>query len=137
MTAARQTQLRFLLVGGINTLIDFGLLLGLVHLGTPTLIANTISTGLAFCVSFFANRSYTFKATSGSLPRQMGLFVAVTLFGLWVLQPIVIWAVSPLLTTWFGSWVGDTGVLLLAKVAATCITLVWNYVLYARVVFRG
>ena len=47
--------LRFALVGGINTAIDIGLLFGLTALGLPKLAANTVSTGLAFIFSFFAN----------------------------------------------------------------------------------
>ena len=74
--------LRFALVGGINTAIDIGLLFGLTALGVPKLAANTVSTGTAFIFSFFANKSYTFRA-QGNVRRQLILFVVVTLAGLW------------------------------------------------------
>ncbi|MCD7101220.1 GtrA family protein [Pseudoclavibacter sp. 13-3] len=133
--SVRQTQLRFLLIGGMNTLIDFGLLFALVALGVHTIPANIISTGIAFVVSFFANRSYTFKACQGSLPRQMALFVLVTLFALWVLQPLVITLVSPVIANLSGHRLNDGAVLLIAKLLATGVSMMWNYILYAKVVF--
>lgn len=69
----RGKLLRFALVGGINTAIDIGLLFGLTALGLPKLAANTVSTGLAFIFSFFANKSYTFRA-QGDVRRQLIFF---------------------------------------------------------------
>ena len=124
--------LRFALVGGINTAIDIGLLFGLTALGVPKLTANTVSTGLAFIFSFFANKSYTFRA-QGNVRRQLVLFVVVTLAGLWGLQNAVIFCISPILTSVIHT---ESLVLLLAKIIATGASLVWNYYLYDRVVFR-
>lgn len=124
--------LRFTLVGGINTAIDIGLLFGLTTLGLPKLAANTVSTGLAFIFSFFANKSYTFRA-QGDVRRQLVLFVIITLAGLWGLQNAVIFCISPILTSVIYA---DSLVLLLAKIIATGASLVWNYYLYDRVVFR-
>ena len=72
--------LRFALVGGINTAIDIGLLFGLTTLGLPKLAANTVSTGLAFIFSFFANKSYTFRA-QGDVQRQPGRLVGAAKCG--------------------------------------------------------
>ena len=124
--------LRFALVGGINTAIDIGLLFGLTALGVPKLAANTVSTGLAFIFSFFANKSYTFRA-QGNVRRQLVLFVIITLAGLWGLQNAVIFCTSPILTSVIHT---EPLVLLLAKIIATGASLVWNYCLYDRVVFR-
>ena len=124
--------LRFALVGGINTAIDIGLLFGLTALGVPKLAANTVSTGTAFIFIFFANKSYTFRA-QGNVRRQLILFVVVTLAGLWGLQNAVIFCVSPILTSVIHT---EPLVLLLAKIIATGASLVWNYCLYDRVVFR-
>ena len=124
--------LRFALVGGINTAIDIGLLFGLTTLGVPKLAANTVSTGLAFIFSFFANKSYTFRA-QGNVRRQLILFVVVTLTGLWGLQNAVIFCASPILSSVIHA---ESLVLLLAKIIATGASLVWNYYLYDRVVFR-
>ena len=114
-------KIRFLLVGGTNTAIDFGLLFILNTLGLPRVPSNTISTGVAFIFSFFANRNFTFSANSGNIKKQITLFIIVTLFGLWVIQPIIISLISNLLV---------------GKIIATAVTLVWNYLFYSRLVFK-
>lgn len=123
---------RFGLVGVINTSIDFAIFLGLSLVGLPPVLANFISTSTAFSFSFYANKKYTFKNQSNNLKRQLVIFLVVTLFGLWVLQPIVILAVKSLMD---GSNFGEGTILILAKLLATCVTLVWNYILYSKVVF--
>lgn len=121
------------MVGGANTAIDFGLLFLLKTFGLPTVPANIISTTAAFCFSFFANKQYTFKSSDTNIAREITLFIVVTLFGLWVLQTIVIQLVVPFITPM--GWVQDIN-LLIAKVCATVVTLVWNYIMYSRVVFK-
>lgn len=126
--------LRFLLVGGINTAIDIGGLLALViYWNMPKEAANIISTGIAFCFSFFANRSFTFHSTDDKRIRQFILFTLVTLFGLWVIQTGIICLLSPLLMSL--GFTSNTA-LIVAKIIATIATLVWNYALYSRVVFQ-
>lgn len=123
---------RFALVGAINTALDFGLLFLFKSLGLPAITANILSSSTAFLFSFVANRKFTFKSTGDNLVREMILFVVVTLFGLWVLQTLVIYCtLSPLTTLFASSEIG----LLAAKLIATMVSLVWNYILYAKVVF--
>ena len=121
-------KLKFLLIGGINTTIDFGILFLLTGAGLPRIPSNMISTSVAFVFSFFANRSFTFKAKGGNIKRQITLFILVTLFGLWVIQPIIIELTDSLLNTSFD--------LLIGKLLATVVTLIWNYVLYSKVVYK-
>lgn len=121
------------MVGGISTIIDFGLLFAGTQLGLPVIAANIISTSIAFVFSFFANKKYTFKATDGSIMREMILFVIVTLFGLWVIQTAIIHWLMPVTM----SLLHDRNLALLAgKLIATGVTLVWNYTLYRSVVFK-
>lgn len=127
-----QQKLRFLAVGGFNTLLDFGLLFILKSFGLPVITANITSTTIAFCFSFFANKKYTFKTTDTNVKREIILFIAVTLFGLWVLQTLIIKAFTHLLTPY---GLPSDVVLLIAKLAATAVTLVWNYIAYSRFVF--
>lgn len=126
-------KLRFGAVGGANTAIDFGILFVLVFLGVDKFVANFLSTSTAFVFSFFVNKSFTFKSKGGNAKKQFGLFVLITLFGLWVIQPIIItqvgWAISDL-------GIPDPVVLFIGKLLATVVTLVWNYVLYAKYVFK-
>jgi len=121
-------------IGGVNTAIDFGVLFFLKSLGLPVIPANVISTSFAFCFSFFANKKYTFKTDNANIRRELILFVIVTLFGLWVLQALVIQLVSFALS---GSQLPEGAVLLIAKLLATVVSLTWNYTLYSRIVFKS
>jgi len=133
MIKNKSQKLTFITVGGINTLIDFGTLFVLKSLGLPVIPANIISTSAAFCFSFFANKKFTFKTVGGNAKREFLLFIVVTLFGLWVLQTIVIQLVTMALA---GFHMPTDLVLLIAKVLATIVSLTWNYMLYSRLVFK-
>jgi putative flippase GtrA len=133
MIQNKSQKVRFLAVGGVNTAIDFGLLFLLKAFGLPTISANVISTTTAFCFSFFANKKYTFKTTDTNIKREIVLFVIVTLFGLWVLQTLVINVVTFELA--FAHLPAGL-VLLIAKLLATAVSLAWNYILYSRLVFK-
>ena len=126
-------KIRFVAVGGINTAIDFGVLFLLRTLGLPVVPANIISTSCAFCFSFFANKKYTFKTTDANVRREIILFIAVTAFGLWVLQTVVIQLITYALS---GSYLSDNAILLIAKLLATVVSLIWNYTMYSRIVFK-
>jgi len=126
-------KLRFGAVGIANTALDFALLFLFVNVGVNRIAANYFSTGIAFLVSFFVNRNFTFKASTGNARRQFILFIVVTLIGLWVLQPLVILASSALLAPFN---LDDGVTLFIAKVLATGVSMVWNYLLYARLVFK-
>lgn len=128
------TKLRFLVVGSFNTLFDFAMLFAFTSLLHMAAIpANITSTTIAFIVSFFLNRNFTFRSDGANVRRQFILFALVTLFGLWVIQTIIIAILTPL-----GVSLGLSQPLSLlgSKLVATIASLIWNYTLYARVVFR-
>jgi putative flippase GtrA len=128
------TKVRFGLVGAANTALDFGLLLVLANFfAVPHVIANIISSSIAFVSSFFANKKYTFKTTGQSVIREMILFTIVTLFGLWVIQSAIITLLTPPIQSIVTN---DTITLVIAKLIATLASLTWNYVLYSKVVFK-
>jgi len=125
-------KIRFGIVGGLNTAIDFVILLSLTSLGIPAAIANYPSSTVAVIFSFLANKKYTFKTTGNNLKREIALFLVFTLFCAWVLQPLTIiimesllrfFAIKPIILT------------IIAKIAATIVTLIWNYLFYSRLVF--
>ena len=127
-------KLRFAIVGGVNTALDFSILFILTILfNIPKELANFISTSVSFLFSFFANKKYTFKSTSKNLKKQFLLFTIVTLFGLWVIQTIIITAITPVFTN---LGVNKPAALLISKLIATAASLIWNYTLYSRVVFK-
>lgn len=125
--------IRFGLIGVINTVLDFGLLFILKSIGLMATTANIFSTSIAFVFSFFANKKYTFRSSGTNIVREMILFVAVTLFGLWVLQTGVIWLVLPHLSKLLRS--SEMG-LLVTKLIATAVSMTWNYILYDKLVFK-
>ena len=126
-------KIRYTLVGGFNTALDFCLLFVFVALGLDRIPANYLSTGVSMIISFFANKRFTFKHTTGSKRRQIPLFILVTVIGMWVIQPIVIWAVTQVLDPYIAN---KSIELFITKVIATVASLIWNYMLYSRVVFK-
>lgn len=120
---------RFGAIGVLNTGIDFGILFTLTVLGWGPVLSNTISTGIALAVSFVLNRRFAFESSQD--PRkQIVPFLAVTLAGLWVLQPVVILLVMSGLES-----MNPNGSLLVAKVLATEISMIWNFFMYRHFVF--
>lgn len=129
----KRQKLRFIAVGITNTAIDFGLFLGLSNAGIPPVMANFVATTTALCFSFGLNKKYTFTSRSKNLKKEVMLFLAVTLTALWILQPIVLTVTSRVISNLTHT---DMVVLIIAKVAATLISLIWNYTLYSRLVFK-
>lgn len=83
------------------------------------------------------NKKITFKSVSNNkkeLIREMVLFILVTLFGLWVIQNIVISTAMPI----FENLLKNKRIsLLLSKLIATIFSLIWNFILYKKVVFKN
>lgn len=140
---------KFGAIGVINTLIDVALL-NFFHfqLGIPKLQANFFSTGIAMTFSFFANKQLVFGSRQGNLWLQAIKFFTVTAFGLWVLQAGVI---KLLTEVWLGPGELATDIVELiglskllspdfialnsAKAVAILVSMIWNYVMYKKVVF--
>lgn len=126
--------LRFLSVGVINTAIDFGVLWLLSTAGLGLIPANLISTTCGLAFSFVANRKFTFRFSGAkSVRRQVVEFVVITLFGLWVIQPPIIWAVAGTIPP---TMLPASLALLVGKAMATAASLAWNFALYHLIVFR-
>lgn len=126
-------KIRFGLVGGANTALDFAILFILTFAGLDKIVANYISTGASLIFSFFVNKSFTFKHKTGNAKKQFVLFLVITLIGLWVIQPVIIWGVTTVLTP---TITNEAINLFIAKLVATIASLIWNYLLYSRIVFK-
>jgi len=126
-------KIRFAVVGGANTALDFILLFLFVNLGVDKILANYFSTGFSLVFSFFANKSFTFKNKTGNAKKQFIAFLAVTITGLWAIQPIVILVVTSVLES---TVTNESILLFIAKLIATVASLIWNYLLYSRLVFK-
>ncbi|MDO4780915.1 MAG: GtrA family protein [Candidatus Saccharibacteria bacterium] len=127
-------KIRFAIVGALNTTLDlatFFILTLLIPL--PKEFLNVISTSISFIFSFFANKKFTFKSDSKHTKEQFVYFTAITLFGLWVIQGVIIFLLTPVINSLLAN---KSLSLLVAKLIATIATLIWNYILYSRVVFQ-
>lgn len=125
-------KIRFSLISSLATAIDFSILLTLTHLGLPLIAANLISTSISFVFSFFGSKKFAFKTADHHISREAVQFIVITLFGIWVIQPAIIWPIEGLLQT-----LGLNGVMVVvaAKLTASLATFFWNYLWYTRLVF--
>lgn len=147
----------FAYIGVINTIADI-VLLNILRVITHTtsdqasqlIVLNLISAGTIAVMSFFLNRRYVFK--SKHTKNQMIVpFMLVTLSGIFVLQSIVIafaLRVFDPLANFLMETVQQLGLPVfqnftfnfyeanLAKVCATAASMVWNYSLYKKIVFK-
>ena len=132
-------KIRFLIVGGINTMIDYSILFSLVNfVKIPIFYSNIISTGIALCFSFMLNKKFTFKDESVTGKTMVAKFLAITLIGLWIIRPIIIMVVDVLASlSSLHSVTNSNLVLLIGLVIATSVTLIWNYFLYKKFVFKN
>lgn len=126
------TGARFGLVGVANTTVDLVLFTVLSLAGVPLVVANLASTSAGMALSFVLNRRFTFRAGSGSPLRQVLLFLLVNVVVLWVVQPLVILAVSAALAGVLPVAAG----LVTGKAVALVAGVGCNYLLYSRFVFR-
>jgi putative flippase GtrA len=127
-------KIRFSLVSIISTAIDFSILLtltGIFHF--PLIGANFISTSTSFIFSFFASKKFAFKTPDHHIKHEAFKFIIVTLSGIWLLQPLLIWLLEPVIRD-----IGIKGVLIIivAKLVASLATFIWNYLFYTRLVFN-
>lgn len=68
---------RFVLIGGLCALIDSGTYATLLSLGTPNYVSKAISFILGTTASYFANKKFTFTASTGNAKAQAGGFALV------------------------------------------------------------
>ena len=130
-------EFKFAIIGGLNTILDFAILFSLRFLGIPDVISNIFSTGITFCSSFILNKKITFKSENKSkkqLAQEMISFTLVTLFGLWVIQGLIIYLLSPLLNNLLKN---SSISLFISKLIATIFSLIWNFLFYKKVVFKN
>lgn len=137
----------FGLVGIINTLLDILVLnLGIFVLRLPVVPANVLSVSVALVFSYTANSRWVFGGSRQLNPKAAFRFVVVTLVGLYGLQTLIVylltqqWLAPARIVQGFGLGQYFSTVFIVAntaKLLATLITAVWNFVLYKRYVFTS
>ncbi len=112
----RAQILRFLLVGGLATLIHYSILILLVQTKTfEPVIASNIGFSISAFFNYILNRKHTFRSTrrhDAALPR----FAIVATTGL-MINTFLLWLISTVLGLHY----------LIAQVIATGTTLIWNF----------
>ena len=126
---------KFAQVGVLNTAIDFGILNFFIAItgvasGVGIILINATSFSTALVNSFFWNKEWVFGQTKKS---NFLTFAAVTLIGLSINTGVVYILttyVPPVLVTSASLWAN------LAKLAATVLSLIWNFMGYKLIVFK-
>ena len=130
--------IRFGLVGGFNTLVDYGILNLLVWVfaiqSTAALaVANAGAFFAANLNSYFWNKRWTFKDSRDGTVGQYALFLGVSLVGLLVNSGLIYGVMQ--------SGILADGEFILranfAKAIATVGSMAWNYVAYHYLVFSS
>ena len=124
---------RFATVGVANTVIDFGIFNVLLHFSTPRAVANVAGIVVALVFSYLVNSRWTFER--GSFGWRTALtFAAVTAVGMSLNTGLVFLLGDPArfpLLPYARILVPNA-----AKVLASGVSLVWNYLGYSKFVFR-
>ena len=139
----RQSLPKFIIVGTINTVVDFGILNLLVFFGYTAsfiffgqnfLIANAVSFGIAVINSFILNQVWVFNDSGqqhGKCQRII-LFLAVTILSVFIIQQV-------LFNILYYSYIhAENGFMSLnaAKLIAATISAAINFLGYRYLVFR-
>ncbi len=128
---------KFVLVGVLNTAIDFGILNLIVFLtgitqGIGIFFTAAISFSVATINSYFWNREFTFSSKKKA-GQNFTAFLTVTAIGL-LMNALVVYFLS---TYIFPHLIANANLRPnVAKLLATVITLFWNFVGYKLVVFK-
>jgi putative flippase GtrA len=119
----RTRFLRFMVVGAIGAIVDFGTL-NILHLvfHLPILLANVFSFSLAVLSNFTWNRYWTYPdSRSKPVAGQLSQFFLVNLVGLFI-NTLVLAGLLGFTTHWFGQYGYN-----IAKMVATVIVMFWNF----------
>ena len=117
--------LRFAVVGGIATIIQFSILVALVELQRANeLIANAAGFVVAATANYLMNRYFTFSGTTSHAGYGLLKFAVTSLIGLGINSLI------------FKAFMSVGVYYMLAWAFATGLTLIWNYSAARLIVFR-
>ena len=131
---------KFVIVGGINTGIDFLILNLLIHLtginsGPELFLLNSTSFSIAVINSYFMNKRWTFqdKTKIEQVPIKFSAFFIISVIGL-IINGLILTSI----TTYIPAPLGLSAVLWanIAKLMATGFSLIWNFIGYKLFVFK-
>lgn len=111
--------MKFVVVGGIATIIDFAVLYVLKEFcGLYELVANTISFIVSLIYNYIASVKWVFEVDKNKdSKKQMVLFIVFSVIGL-CLNNLIMWICISMLSIYY----------LIGKVIATAIVMVFNFI---------
>jgi putative flippase GtrA len=119
-------QMRYLLVGGLCTVLDLSLLYAFVHfLSIWYLYSATLSFVIVIGSGYFAYKHFVFRNSEKNHKKQFTLFLIVAGVGLLINTGFMFVFVS-----WLNIWY------MLASVMTKFIVLIWNFVANQRITFK-
>jgi putative flippase GtrA len=129
---------KFILIGFLNTAVDFGVLNALVFAtgydkGWPIAALNVAATAIAVTNSYFWNRRWVFESARGPAGVEFAEFVLVSVSAIFIGSGIVAGVttyISPMFGLTSEQWVN------VAKGMASVFSMIWNFIGYKFVVFR-
>lgn len=131
-------KIRFLAVGGFNTIVDITILVCLTKFfGIDKYVSNIFSSSVAMSVSFYLNRKITFKDNSAINKTKILVFIGINIVGAWMIQPAVLFVTGLIHFSKIMPFIGHDLDLVICKCIAIGIALIWNYFMYRRFVFNG
>ena len=130
---------KFAETGVLNTLIDMGILNGLIWLtgitsGGLMALFNVFSFSCATVNSYFWNKFWTFEDKEKVKSKQFLQFFLVTMIGMGINTLIVYLGttfIDPLMGVSPGAWAN------LVKIGATFISMIWNFIGYKLFIFKN
>ena len=130
---------KFAIIGGINTAVDFGILNVLswatgITSGNGLIPLNVISFSVAVINSYLLNKHWAFKdSASGEGGKKFSMFLLVSVIGV-IINTVVLRVVTTNIDPMFELspqlWLN------VGKAAATVVSLIWNFLGYKFFVFK-
>lgn len=122
---------KYMGVGIIGTLVDMGLLYFLVSfLDVYYLYGNVLSYSTGAVINFYLNKRYTFNNKYKKVHFQLLSFAVVTAGG-WMISEVLLYI---LVDNLFKN--SSNATVMLSKVIATLIVVVYNYIVNKRTTFK-
>ncbi len=132
---------KFMVVGGLGAVVDFGALNLLAHVFDVDLrIAGTLSFALAVTSNFLWNRYWTYPESKALpiAPQYLQFFV-INAMALVIRLPILTWLPPPLMQVFTALHLGDAAEVLANNAAlavAVGIAMFWNFFINRFVTYR-
>jgi putative flippase GtrA len=141
-----KNSMRFLVVGSLNTLLDFTILnLIILATGAAPLLANSISVTVGITISYFLNHKIVFRHHTSPQFKNYLFFLLTTGASVLVIQNTVIYFFTNNISIFPPSLFSVPGLRInhhvvevnVAKALAVMVGMVWNFLLYKHFVFSS